>query len=192
MGQITSWEPETTRSLGWKDDCGVNTCRRWSPKAAAFSVSLFAQLPSDFRIGGIDTWGILKLLVAFHREVSSDRNKYEVKMNFSISMLSFPVPPCYCLHINHIPDEELLFQLAIWKNNKYSIYNLTFVPENCREHQKGNKIPRILKTIDLSMTYCNRTIFLLFQLRPAMSHVCRATQCIRRFILIPLFYQLLT
>ena len=40
------------------------------PKTVA-SVSLFAQLPSDFRIGRIDTWGLLKLLVAFHREVSS-------------------------------------------------------------------------------------------------------------------------
>ena len=32
---------------------------------------LFAKLSSDFPIGGIDTWGLLKLLVAFLREVSS-------------------------------------------------------------------------------------------------------------------------
>ena len=44
---------------------------RMIPKPAAFSMSLFAQLPSDFRNGGIDTGGSLKLIVAFHRELSS-------------------------------------------------------------------------------------------------------------------------
>jgi len=92
----------------------------------------------------------------------------------------------YCqitdMQINHTPDEELVFQLAICKNNKYFIYNLTFVPENPTEQQKENKIPRSWKIIDLSMMHCNRAIFLLFQVRPAMSHVCRATQCIRRFL----------
>jgi len=46
---------------------GTANLQWWSPKAVAFSVSLFAQLPSDFRIEGIDTWGRLKHLVAFHR-----------------------------------------------------------------------------------------------------------------------------
>ena len=32
------------------------------------------------------------------------------------------------------------------------------------------------------MMYCNRAIFLVFQVRPAMSHVCRARQCIKRSI----------
>jgi hypothetical protein len=30
--------------------------------------------------------------------------------------------------------------------------------------------------------YCNRAIFLVFHVRPAMSHVCRARQCIKRSI----------
>jgi len=97
-------------------------------------------------------------------------------------MLSFSLLPCYWRTINHIPDEELVFQLAICKNNKYFICNLTFVTENPTEQQKENKIPRSLKIIDLSKMYCNRAVFLLFQVRPAMSHVCRSTQCIRRSI----------
>jgi hypothetical protein len=44
---------------------GVNTCLRCSANVVAFSLSLFAQLLSDFLIGGIDIWGLLKLLVAF-------------------------------------------------------------------------------------------------------------------------------
>ena len=104
------------------------------------------------------------------------------KLNLSMSVSSFPIPPCYWPTINHIPDEELVFQLAICKNNKYFIYNLTFVPEIPTEQQKENKIPRSWKIIDLSMTYCKMATFLLFQVRPAMSHVCRARQCIRRSI----------
>ena len=59
---------------------------------------------------------------------------------------------------------------------------MTLVPENPTEQQKENEIPRSLKIIDLSTMYCNRAVFLLFQVRPAMSHVCRSTQYIRRAI----------
>jgi len=99
-----------------------------------------------------------------------------------MSVLSFPLLPCYWCTINHIPGEELVFQLAICKNNKYFICKLSFVPENPTEQQKENKIPQSLKIIDLSIMFCNRAVFLLFQVRPAMSHVCRSAQCIRHSI----------
>jgi hypothetical protein len=66
----------------------VNTWRRYSPKAIAFSISLFAQLPSDVRTGGIDTWGRLKPLVAFQREKSSGESDviYFSNMTFRASL----------------------------------------------------------------------------------------------------------
>jgi hypothetical protein len=51
-------------------------------------ISLFAQLPSDVRDGGIDTWGSLKPLVAFQREVSSGESEviYFSKVAFLASL----------------------------------------------------------------------------------------------------------
>jgi hypothetical protein len=51
-------------------------------------MSLFAQLPSDTRIGGIDTWGRLNPLVAFQREVSSGESDvmYFSKVAFRVSL----------------------------------------------------------------------------------------------------------
>jgi hypothetical protein len=46
-------------------ECGVNTSSRCSVNVVAFSLSLYAQLLSDFLIGGIDIWGLLNFFVAF-------------------------------------------------------------------------------------------------------------------------------
>jgi hypothetical protein len=58
------------------------------PKSRTFSISLFAQLPSDVRTGYIDTWGHLKSLVAFQREVSSGESDviYFSKVAFRASL----------------------------------------------------------------------------------------------------------
>ena len=42
-----------------------------SRKCRSLLMSLLAQLPSEFRTGGIDNWGRLKPLVALHSEESS-------------------------------------------------------------------------------------------------------------------------
>jgi hypothetical protein len=88
MGQGTSKESETVRSWGRKVECGVNTWRRCSSKAVAFSESLFAQPPSDVRTGVMDTWGRLKPLVAFQREMSSGERDviYVSKVAFRASL----------------------------------------------------------------------------------------------------------
>ena len=62
-------------SVGFGRWWGVNTCCRWSANALAFSSSLLAQLPSAFLIGGIDIWGRLSLLVAFHRVLSLEERE---------------------------------------------------------------------------------------------------------------------
>jgi hypothetical protein len=46
-------------------DSGVKTCSRYSANIVAFSLSLFAQPPSAFLIGGIDILGLLSHFVAF-------------------------------------------------------------------------------------------------------------------------------
>jgi len=48
--------------------------RRCSPKAVAFSMSTLAQLSFDVRTVGMETWGRLKPLLAFQREVSSGKS----------------------------------------------------------------------------------------------------------------------
>jgi hypothetical protein len=54
------------------------------------------------------------------------------------------------------------------------------VSQNPTGQQKGNKTSRSWRIIDLSMMYCNRPVFFLFQVRSAMRRVYWAGQCDRQ------------